>query len=116
MRTDCIGSLREALRHAGLEDQYGSVPPRRMAERLGPQIGNRTSQPGDAFELSRGRRSRPRRGLSATAPLLIGLFILAVMPSVAAGIFIWVERSRIFSIPPCSVKASTELFAASNRF
>jgi hypothetical protein len=114
MRTDCIGSLREALRHAGLDDQYG-IPPRSMAERLRPQIGNRASQTGDAFQLSRGGRA-PHGSLSVTAPLLIVVFILALMPSVAAGVFIWVERSRILSIPPCSVNASTELFAASNRF
>jgi hypothetical protein len=116
MRTDCIGSLREALRSAGLDDQYGGIPPRSMAERLRPPIGNRTSQTGDAFQQSRGRRSAPHGSLSVTAPLFIVVFILALMPSVAAGVFIWVERSRILSIPPCSVNASTELFAASNRF
>jgi len=116
MRTDCIGSLREALRHAGLDDQYGSIPPRNMAERLSPQIGNRTSQTGDAFQLSRGGRSAPHGSLSVTAPLLIVVFILALIPSVAAGVFIWVETSRILSIPSCSVNASAKLFAASNRF
>src|SRR5512137_2570427 len=107
MHNNCIVSLREALKQAGLDDQPNHVPPRIMAERLRPPSRSRpssvTSHLGEPAR-SRGERPLPaRRTRSMRANILLLAFVVGLIPAVSIGALIWVLTWRGLSASSCQL-------------
>jgi hypothetical protein len=116
MRTNCIVSLKEALRQTGLDNQYSSMPPSLMAARLRPKPQARPT----SYEASHlGEAQKPRGDTTSSwRPIvhwvLILALVLGLIPSLSIGAFIWFEKPRTMSAYPCPLRTSTGLVLSSN--
>jgi hypothetical protein len=113
MRTNCLGSLQAALRDAGLEDRYKEIPPGIMAERLRPRLQARPL-PTDLSKLvAQAAPPRRRIGLSSVSLwVLLLAFALGLIPSLAIGAALWLDKSRAVTAYPCTVRAATVALTA----
>jgi hypothetical protein len=114
MRTNCLGSLQAALRDAGLEDRYKEIPPGIMAERLlRPRLQTRPL-PTDLSKLvAQAAPPRRRIGLSSVSLwVLLLAFALGLIPSLAIGAALWLDKSRAVTAYPCTVRAATAALTA----
>jgi len=116
MPTNCIVSLREALRQAGLDDRHSSIPPSVMAERLRPRPAVRSRN-----DEASSSASTFKPHADATSPwhpigawILTLAFLLGLVPSLSIGIFVWLATSRPLPAHPCPIVA-TELVLTSIR-
>ena len=105
MRTNCLGSLRAALKDAGLDDRYNDIPAGMMAERLRPRPHIRPAQPSNPakFVASSVPSKRPAGISSVSIWALILAFTLGLIPSLAIGAAFWLEKSRTMTAYPCSI-------------
>ena len=110
MRTNCLGSLRAALKDAGLDDRCGDIPAGMMAERLRPRPQTR-AQPTDLSNLVTPAVEPVRRGRlsSVSVWVLLLAFALGLIPSLAIGAVLWLEQSRNTSASPCSLQTAVVL-------
>ena len=110
MRTNCLGSLQAAMRDAGLEDKWNDIPPGLMAERLrpSPQLSPQARpqakpQPTHLAHLvATPAPSRGKTGIAAAGVWVLMLaFALGLIPSLAIGAVLWLDKSRTAPAIPC---------------
>ena len=107
MRTNCLGSLRAALRDAGLDDRCSDIPAGIMAERLRPRPQGRP-QPTDLSKLvTPAPPSRRRSGMTSVKLwVLLAAFTLGLIPSLAIAAAIWFDTSRSVTVYPCTMRTA----------
>lgn len=105
MRTNCLGSLRAALKDAGLEDRCSDIPAGIMAERLRPRPQARP-HPTDLSKLVTAPMPPCRRTGIASVSLWVLLlaFALGLIPSLAIAAAIWFDKSRSVTAYPCTMR------------
>jgi hypothetical protein len=115
MRTNCLGSLQAAMRDAGLEDKWNDIPPGIMAERLrpspqlSPQAKSQTRpQPTHLAHLvATPAPSRGKTGIAAAGVWVLMLaFALGLIPSLAIGAVLWLDKSRTAAAYPCVMRTA----------
>ena len=113
MRTNCLGSLRAALKDAGLEDRCSDIPAGIMAERLRPRPQERP-QPTDLSKLVPPPAPPRRRTGIASVSLwvLLVAFALGLFPSLAIAAAIWFDKSRSVTAYPCTMRTAAGLLTA----
>lgn len=113
MRTNCLGSLQAAIRDAGLEDKWNEIHPGIMAERLRPRPQTRPL-PTDLSKLV-APAAAPRRRTSLSSVsfwVLLLAFALGLIPSLAIGAALWLDKSRAVTAYPCTVRTATAALTA----
>jgi hypothetical protein len=106
MRTNCLGSLRAALKDAGLEDRCSDIPAGIMAERLRPRPQARP-QPTDLSKLVTPPAPPRRTGIgSVSLWILLAAFALGLIPSLAVAAAIWFDKAQSATAYPCTVRTA----------
>lgn len=107
MRINCLGSLRAALKDAGLEDRCSDIPAGIMAERLRPRPQERP-QPTDLSKLvAPPAQPRRRTGIASVSLwVLLIAFALGLIPSLAIAAAIWFDKSRSATAYPCTMRTA----------
>ena len=113
MRTNCLGSLRAALKDAGLEDRCSDIPAGIMAERLRPRPQERP-QPTDLSKLvPPPAPPRRRTGIASVSIwVLLVAFALGLIPSLAVAAAIWFDKSRGVMTYPCTIRTAAGALTA----
>jgi hypothetical protein len=113
MRTNCLGSLRAALKDAGLDDRCSDIPAGIMAERLRPRPQARP-QPTDLSKLvTPPAQPRRRAGIgSVRLWVLLVAFGLGLIPSLAIAAAIWFDTSRSVTAYPCTARTAAGALTA----
>jgi hypothetical protein len=113
MRTNCLGSLRAALKDAGLEDRYSDIPAGIMAERLRPRPQARPL-PTDLSKLV--TPPLPHRRLTDISSVrlwvLLLAFALGLIPSLAVAAAVWFDKSRSVTAYPCTMRTAAGALTA----